>query len=266
MVRLQISLTHMNANKLLMLVQQRHCFDYHWTKDHPLEQVHEYPSKPVQTRRQLATDPEMYMFALTMSIAKPKNIKETMAHHAWIEAMQEELHQFNRLNVWELVDKPFRKTMINLKWLWKNMKDEDNTVIRNKARLIAKVYRQEEGIDFVESFAPVACIEAVRIFVAYDAHNSFPIYQMDIKTDFLNGPLKEEQAPRAWYDKLSTFMISKGFTKGAIDPTMFTIRYKEDVLLVERGIVELYFVGTECQLADMFVKALSQERFKYLVG
>ncbi|GJR24418.1 retrovirus-related pol polyprotein from transposon TNT 1-94 [Tanacetum coccineum] len=148
---------------------QRHRSDYHWTKDHPLEQVHRNPSKPMQTRRQLAIDPEMCMFAPTMSTAEPKNIKEVMADHAWIEAMQEELHQFDKLNVWELVDKPFGKRVINLKWLWKNKKDEDNTVIRNKARLMAKGYHQEEGIDFEESFAP-----------------------MDMKMTFLYGPLKKE--------------------------------------------------------------------------
>ncbi|GKE32510.1 gag-pol polyprotein, partial [Tanacetum coccineum] len=105
---------------------------------------------PVQTRRQLTTDPEMCMFALTVSIVEPKNIKEAMADSAWIEAMQDELHQFDRLRVWEL------------------------------------------GIDFEESFAPVARLEAVRIFVAHAAHKSFPIYQMDVKMAFLNGPLKEE--------------------------------------------------------------------------
>ncbi|GJX87311.1 retrovirus-related pol polyprotein from transposon TNT 1-94 [Tanacetum coccineum] len=204
--------------------------DYRWTRDHPLEQVRGNPTMPVQTRRQLATDPEMCMFALTVSIVEPKNIKEAMADSAWIEAMQDELHQFDRLKVWELVDKPFGKMVIKLKWLWKNKKDEDQTVIRNKARLVAKGYAQEEGIDFEESFAPVARLEAVRIFVAYAAHKFFPIYQMDVKTAFLNGPLKEEvyvaqpegfvdhrekvyllrkalyglkQAPRAWYDGLS---------------------------------------------------------------
>nr|GFB40850.1 copia protein [Tanacetum cinerariifolium] len=104
-------------------------------------------------------------------------------------------------------------SVIRLKWLWKNKKDEDQTVIRNKARLVAKGYAQEEGIDFEESIAPVACLEAVWIFVAYAVHKSFPIYHMDVKTAFLNGPLKEEQAPRAWYDELSKFSTSKGFTK-----------------------------------------------------
>ncbi|GJY80761.1 hypothetical protein Tco_0493512 [Tanacetum coccineum] len=112
---------------------QRRQSEHRWNKDHSLEQVRGNPSKPVQTRRQLATDPEMCMFALTMSTAKPSKIKEAMVDHAWIKAMQEELHQFDRLKVWELVDKPFGKTMIKLKWLWKNKKDIDNTVIRNKA-------------------------------------------------------------------------------------------------------------------------------------
>ncbi|GJY83076.1 integrase, catalytic region, zinc finger, CCHC-type containing protein [Tanacetum coccineum] len=94
--------------------------------------------------------------------AKPKNIKEVMADSAWIEAMQEELHQFDRLQVWKLIDKPLCKTVIKLKWLWKNKKDKDQTVIRNKARLVAKGYAQEEGIDFEESFAPVARLEAAK--------------------------------------------------------------------------------------------------------
>ncbi|GJR81453.1 retrovirus-related pol polyprotein from transposon TNT 1-94 [Tanacetum coccineum] len=203
----------------------------------------------------------MCMFTLTVSTAEPKNIREEMADSTWIEAMQEELYQFDRLQVWKLVDKPFGKTVIKLKWLWKNKKDEDQTVIRNKARLIAKGYAQEEGIDFEESFAPVACLEAIRIFVAYAAHKSFSIYQMDVKTTFLNGPLKEDayvakldgfvdpdhpekvyrlrkalyglkQAPRAWYDEHSNFLMSKGFTKVTIDPTLFMIRYGEDILLV----------------------------------
>ncbi|GJV57891.1 retrovirus-related pol polyprotein from transposon TNT 1-94 [Tanacetum coccineum] len=134
----------------------------------------------------------MCMFALTVSTTEPINIKEAIADHAWIKAMQEELYQFYRLKVWELIKKPFGKTVIKLKWLWKNKKDEENTVIYNKAQLVAKGYAQEAGIDFEESFAPVARLEAVWIFVAYAAYKSFPIYQINIKTAFLNGPLKEK--------------------------------------------------------------------------
>ncbi|GJU95363.1 retrovirus-related pol polyprotein from transposon TNT 1-94 [Tanacetum coccineum] len=105
----------------------------------------------------------MYMFALTVSRTKLKNIKEATADSEWIEAMQEELHQFDRLDVWELVDRP-----------------------------LSKGYGQQEGINFEESFTQAARLEAVRLFIAYAAHKSFPVYQMDVKTTFLNGPLKEE--------------------------------------------------------------------------
>nr|GEW31198.1 Gag-Pol polyprotein [Tanacetum cinerariifolium] len=186
------SSSHNIGNSNVCTFNQPQVSKYRWTKDHPLEQVCGNPSKPVQTRRQLETDPEMCMFALTMGTTELKNIKEAMANSTWIEAMQEELHQFDRLQVWELVDKPFGKTIIRPKWLWKNKKDEDQTVIRNKVRLVAKGYAQEEGIDFEESFAPVVRMETVQIFDAYVAHKSFPIYQIDVKMAFLNGPMKEE--------------------------------------------------------------------------
>ncbi|GJZ47003.1 retrovirus-related pol polyprotein from transposon TNT 1-94 [Tanacetum coccineum] len=123
---------------------QHHPSEHRWTKDHPLEQVIGNPSKSIRTRRQLETDGEMCMFALIVSQTELKNIKEAMADSAWIEATQEELHQFDRLDVWELVDIPLCKNVINMKWIWKNKRDEENTVIRNKARLVAKGYAQKE--------------------------------------------------------------------------------------------------------------------------
>ncbi|GKE10339.1 retrovirus-related pol polyprotein from transposon TNT 1-94, partial [Tanacetum coccineum] len=199
---------------------QRHPFEHRWTKDHPLEQVIRNPSQSIRTRSQLEIDGEMCMFALTVSRTELKNIKEAMADSAWIEAMQEELQRFDRLDI------------------WKNKRDEENTVIRNKAPLVAKGYAQKEGIDFEESFA-----------------------LMDVKTTYLYGPLKEEvyvnqpdgfidpyhpdqvyrlkkalyglkQAPRAWYDELSNFLVSKGFSKGSIDPTLFITKYGKDIFLV----------------------------------
>nr|GFA67614.1 retrovirus-related Pol polyprotein from transposon TNT 1-94 [Tanacetum cinerariifolium] len=144
------------------------------------------------TRRHLESGGEMCMFALTMSQTEPKNIKEAMADSACIESLQEELHQFDRLDVWELVDRPLCRNVINMKWFWKNKHDEENSVIRSKSRLVAKGYAQKEGVDFEESFAPVARLEAVWLFIAYAAHKSFTVYQMDVKTSFLYGPLKEE--------------------------------------------------------------------------
>ncbi|GJT18073.1 retrovirus-related pol polyprotein from transposon TNT 1-94 [Tanacetum coccineum] len=126
------------------------------TKNHPIEQVIDDPSKPIMTRHRPHTDAEVCMYALTVSTNKPKNIKEAMLDHSWIESIQDELNQFNRLDVWELVECPIGRNII------------------------------------AESFAPVARLEAVRIFVAYAAHKNFPIYQMDVKMAFLNGLLKEE--------------------------------------------------------------------------
>ncbi|GKA92089.1 retrovirus-related pol polyprotein from transposon TNT 1-94 [Tanacetum coccineum] len=106
--------------------------------------------------------------------------------------MQDELHQFERLDVWELVPRPDGKNIIAVKWLWKNKYDAENIVIRKKSCPVAKGYKQEEGIDFEESFSPIARLEAVRMFVAFAAHKNITIFQMDVKTAFLNGPLKEE--------------------------------------------------------------------------
>ncbi|GJV66073.1 retrovirus-related pol polyprotein from transposon TNT 1-94 [Tanacetum coccineum] len=174
-----------------------------WTKDHPLENIIGALDRP----------------------ALPK---------LWIEAMQEELHEFERLEVWELVPPPDKAFVISLKWIYKVKLDELGGILKNKARLVARGYRQEEGIDFEESFAPVARLEAIRIFLAFAAHMNMVIYQMDVKTAFLNGNLREEvyvsqpdgfvdpdkpnyvyklkkalyglkQAPRAWYDMLSSF-------------------------------------------------------------
>ncbi|GJS05178.1 retrovirus-related pol polyprotein from transposon TNT 1-94 [Tanacetum coccineum] len=151
---------------------------------------------------------------------EPKMYKDALTQSCWIKAMQEELHEFERLKVWEL------------------------------ARLVARGYRQEEGIDFEESFAPVARLQVVRIFLAFAAHMNMIIYQMDVKTSFLNGILREEfyvsqpnrfvdpdnpnrvyrlkkalyglkQAPRTWYDLLSSFLLSQGLSKGTVDPTLF---------------------------------------------
>ncbi|GKE84024.1 retrovirus-related pol polyprotein from transposon TNT 1-94, partial [Tanacetum coccineum] len=145
------------------------------------------PSKHVMIRNRLQTDAKVSMYALTVSTIEPKNIKEAMLDHSWIESMQDELNQFKRLDVWELVECPIGRNIIAVKWIWKNKTDAENMVIRNKSHLVAKGYGQEEGIDFEESFAPVARLEAFRIFVAYVAHKNFPIYQMDVKT-----VLKEE--------------------------------------------------------------------------
>ncbi|GKE58372.1 retrovirus-related pol polyprotein from transposon TNT 1-94 [Tanacetum coccineum] len=206
----------------------------------------------------------MCMFALIVSQTEPKNIKEAMADSAWIEKMHEELHQFDRLDV---------------------------------------------RIDFKELFSPVALLEAIRLFVAYVAYKSFPVYQMDVKTSFLNGPLKEEvyvnqpdgfvdphhrnkvyllkkalyglkQAPTAWYDELSNFLVSKGFSKGCLDTCKSTsgrIQFlggdklvswsskKQDYISMSSAEAELKRILLNYSLLELFTKALPEDRFKYLV-
>nr|GFA12194.1 Gag-Pol polyprotein [Tanacetum cinerariifolium] len=134
----------------------------------------------------------MVTYALTVSTMEPKNVKEAMTDPAWIESMQEELLQFKRLDVWVLVPPSDNIKPLILKRLFKNKHDEENTVIRNMTRLVVSGYHQEEEINFKESFAPVARMKAIRIFLAYAAHKSFTVFQMDVKTAFLHGTLKED--------------------------------------------------------------------------
>ncbi|GKA98249.1 retrovirus-related pol polyprotein from transposon TNT 1-94 [Tanacetum coccineum] len=122
--------------------------EYQWTKDHPLEQVIGEPSRLVLTRNQLRTDGDMCIYALTVSTMEPRIVKEAMTDPAWIDSMQKELLQFKRLDVWVLVPAPDNIKPLTLKWLFKNKLDEENTIIRNKTRLVVRGYRQEEGIDF----------------------------------------------------------------------------------------------------------------------
>nr|GEV99600.1 retrovirus-related Pol polyprotein from transposon TNT 1-94 [Tanacetum cinerariifolium] len=206
-----------------------------------------------------------------------------------------------------LTSEPNLVMIIKLKWIFKVKQDKFRGVLNNKARLVAKGYRQEEGINFEESFSPVARIEAIIIFVVNVANKNMTIYQMDVKTAFLNGELCEEvyvsqpegfvdqdnptyiyklkkalyglkQAPCAWYDMLLSFLLSQKFSKGVVDPTLFTRKEGKDILMhidvqyhfikeqVENGVVELYFVRTEYQLANIFTKALPRERFKILIN
>ncbi|GJS83011.1 retrovirus-related pol polyprotein from transposon TNT 1-94 [Tanacetum coccineum] len=128
----------------------------------------------------------MCIYALILSTMEPRNVKEAMIDPAWIDSMQKEILQFKRLDVWVLVPPLNNIKPLTLKWLFKNKHDEDNTIIRNKNRLVMRGYCQEEGIDFEESFAQVARMEAIRIFLAYAAHKSFIVFQMDVKTAFLH--------------------------------------------------------------------------------
>ncbi|KAJ9550150.1 hypothetical protein OSB04_014195 [Centaurea solstitialis] len=253
-----------------------------WTRDHPLHQIIGDPNAPVQTRSATANE---CLFAAFLANFEPLKVADALADPDWFMAMQDEINQFVRLKVWRLVPRPEGKSIIDTKWIFKNKKDEDNIVVRNKARLVAKGYRQQEGIDYNETFAPVARIEAIRMFLAYAAHKDFTVYQMDVKTAFLNGVLKEEvyvsqpegfvdqdhpdhvyildkalyglkQAPRAWYDSLSQFLVESGYSKGKIDNTLFIKREGEHIMLVQIYVDDIIFGSTCPNFCEKFSKLM----------
>ncbi|GJT14597.1 putative ribonuclease H-like domain-containing protein [Tanacetum coccineum] len=256
-------------------------------KDHPKDQIIGDINSATQTRRMTKISKELAMvsyikkqrrtnhkdyqnclFACFLSQIEPKKVTQALTDPSWIEAMQDELLQFSLQKVWRLVDLPKGKHAIGTKWVYRNKKDERGIVVRNKARLVAQGYTQEEGIDYDEVFAPVARIEAIRLFLAYASFMGFIVYQMDVKSAFLYGTIEEEvyvcqppgfedpqfpdkvykvekalyglhQAPRAWYETLSTYLLENGFRRGIIDKTLFIKKDKGDILLVQVNRVDI---------------------------
>ncbi|GKD51459.1 retrovirus-related pol polyprotein from transposon TNT 1-94, partial [Tanacetum coccineum] len=145
-----------------------------WTENHPIANVIRDPSSFVSTRKQLQTNAMWCFFDAFLTSVEPKNFKQAMTELSWINAMQEEIYEFERLQVWELVSCLDKVLLIKLKWIYKVKTYELGGVLKNKARLVAQGFRQEEGIDFEESFAPVARIEAIRIFIVNAAHKNMP--------------------------------------------------------------------------------------------
>ncbi|GJY60143.1 retrovirus-related pol polyprotein from transposon TNT 1-94, partial [Tanacetum coccineum] len=236
-------------------------------------------------------EPEVDLGNITNSYTiEPTSIAKALSDSSWVEAMQEELLQFKLQQVWILVDLPIGKRAIGTKWVFRNKKDERGIVIRNKARLVAQGHRQEEGIDYEEVFAPVARIEAIRLFLAYASFMGFLVYQMDVKSAFLYGTIKEEvyvtqplrfkdpdhpdkvykvvkalyglhQAPRAWYETLANYLLGNGFKRGKIDQTLFIKKQKGDILLEQVYIDDIIFGSTNKELCTGFEK-LIKDKFK----
>ncbi|GJT20692.1 retrovirus-related pol polyprotein from transposon TNT 1-94 [Tanacetum coccineum] len=163
-----------------------------WTKDHPLENIIGELDRPVSARLQLHKQALFSYYDAYLTAVEPMTYKDALTQSCWIEAMQEELNEFEHLEVWELVPRPDKVMVITLNWIYKVKLDEQGGILKNKARLVARGYCQEKGIDFEESFAPVVRLEAIRIFLAFADHKNMIVYQMDVKTAFLNGNLKEK--------------------------------------------------------------------------
>nr|GEZ25042.1 retrovirus-related Pol polyprotein from transposon TNT 1-94 [Tanacetum cinerariifolium] len=185
--------------------------------------------------------------------------------------MQEELNVFERREVWELVPRLDKVMMITLKWIYKVKLDELGRILKNKTCLVARGYRQEEGIDFKESFALVARLEAIRIFLAYAAHKNMPDGFVDQDNPNHVYKLKKalyglKQAPRAWYDMLSSFLISQDFFKGSVDPTLFIWRNGIDLLFVQIYVDDIIFAASTPELCDLFANLMCSKFKMSMMG
>ncbi|GKB08202.1 putative ribonuclease H-like domain-containing protein [Tanacetum coccineum] len=280
-------------------------------KDHPKGQILGDPTSAVQTRGKIQKassaqqalvsyihkqnrtnhkDHQNCLFACFLSQEEPKTISQALQDESWVEAMQEELLQFKLQKVWVLVDLPYGKKVIGTKWVFRNKRDERSIVVKNKARLVAQGFRQEEGIDYDEVFAPVARIEAIRLFLAFASYMGFTVYQMDVKSAFLYSTIKEEvyvyqppgfidpthpnkvykvikalyglhQAPRAWYETLSSFLMENGFRRGTIDKTLFIKKKKSDIMLVQVYVDDINFGSTKQSMCTEFEECM-HKRFQ----
>jgi hypothetical protein len=246
-------------------------------RDHPVNSILGDIHKGVTTRSRVAHFCEHYSF---VSSIEPYMIEDALRDLDWVLAMQEELNNFTRNEVWHLVPRP-NQNVVGTKWVFRNKQDEHGVVTRNKAPLVAKGYSQVEGLDFDETYAPVSRLESICILLAYATYHGFKLYQMDVKSAFLNGPIKEEvyveqppgfedseypihvyklskalyglkQAPRAWYECLRDFLITNGFKVGKADPTLFTKQLQE-ICLYAKFLLMISYLGL---LTNLLVKSL----------
>jgi hypothetical protein len=252
-------------------------------RDHPVNSILGDIHKAVTTRYRVAHFCEHYSF---VSSIEPYKVEGALRDSDWVLAMQEELNNFTRNEVWHLVPCP-NQNIVGTKWVFRNKQDEHGVVTRNKARLVAKGYSQVEGLDFGETYAPVARLESIRILLAYATYHSFKLYQMDVKSAFLNGPIKEEvyveqppgfedseypnhvyrlskalyglkQAPRAWYECLRDFLTTNGFKVGKADPTLFTKTIANDLFVCQIYIDDIIFGSTNKSTCEEFSRIMIQ--------
>jgi hypothetical protein len=220
-------------------------------------------------------------YSYYLAQTEPKKVDETLQDEGWVSAMHEEIHQFTRNDVCTLVPRLAEQNIIGTKWIFKNKTDEHGIVVRNEACLFAQGYTQIEGVDFDETFAPVARLESIRILLSIACHLGFKLYQMDVKSAFLNGVLQEEvyveqlegfqdphhphyvyklkkalyglkQASRAWYECLTAYLLAKGFTRGQADRTLFIRNQGTHKLIAQIYVDDIIFGATLDSLAREF--------------
>jgi hypothetical protein len=255
-------------------------------KQTKMTNAHGFISEVYESKKH--TDKNECLSFCFLSQVEPKNVYKALVESSWVEAMQEQLLQFKLQKVWVICDLPDGMKVIGKKWVFRNKKDERGIVIRNKARLVAQGYTQEEGIDYEEVFAPVARIEAIRLFLAYASFMGFTVYQMDVKSAFLYGKIDEEvyvsqppgfedpehpnkvykvvkalyglhQAPRKWYETLAAYLLNNRFHRGKIDQTLFIKKEKDDILLVQVYVDDIIFGSTKPEMCKEFEKLMKDE-------
>ena len=259
-------------------------------KDHPKELIIGDPNSGVITRSR-----EIISNSCFVSKMEPRNVKEALTDEYWIGAMQDELNQFKQHEVWELVPRPEGTNIIGTKWIFKNKSDAEGVVTRNKARLVAQGYTQVEGVDFDETFAPVARLESIRLLLSIACLLKFKLFQMDVKSAFLNGYLNEEayveqpkgfvdpthpdhvyklrkalyglkQAPRAWYDRLTKFLSDKGYRKGGLDKTLFVKTEGGKLMVAQIYVDDIVFGGMSEHMVKHFADQMQAEFEMSLMG
>jgi FtsZ-interacting cell division protein YlmF len=263
-------------------------------KNHPESQIIGEKDKGVQTMRRIIKGTEQSHIAF-ISMVEPKNFNEASKDVNCLKSMNEELDQIEKNDTWELVPRPTNKNVIGSKWVYKNKMNEQQNIVRNKARLVCKGYAQIEGLDFDETFAPVARLEAIRMFLAYAFHKQFKVYQMDVKSYFLNGDLKEEvymeqpegfqlsdnpdfvcklkkalyglkQAPLAWYYKLDKYLQDKGFKRGTVDNNLYIKTEGNDLLIVLVYVDDIIFRSNNASLVQWFASAMQSKFEMSMIG
>ncbi|GKA35075.1 retrovirus-related pol polyprotein from transposon TNT 1-94, partial [Tanacetum coccineum] len=261
------------------------------SKNHPLDQVIGNLNQRT-LRSQTQNHSNFFCF---ISRIEPKNVNEALKDESWVIAMQEKLNQFVANDVWELVPFLVSQSVIGTKWVFRNKLDENGIVSRNKARLVAQGYNQQKGIDYDETYASVAILESIRILLAIACANDFKLYQMDVKSSFLNSFINEEvyvaqpswfidfqkpnyvsklkkdfyglkQAPKACYDRLKAFLIKHEYSMGTVDNTLFTKKSKSHIIIIQIYVDDIIFGSTSQNLCDDFAKIMHDEFEMSMMG